>query len=90
MVIRVFTTIVLAVLGIYAFWGDALGGGHVLNPSGILFLLLAALTWFVWEPIREGFKSAKSESDIPIAARLGSTIVKGMKVSRRGERPPLA
>ena len=88
MVIRLFATIVLTGLGIYAFWGDALGGGHVLNPFGILFLLLAALTWFGWEPIREGFKSAKNESDIPIAARLGSTIVRGMKVSKRGERPP--
>ena len=88
MVIRVFVTIVLAVLGIYAFWGGVLDGGHVLNPFGILFLLLATLTWFGWGPIREGFKSAKNESDIPIAARLGATIVKGMKVSRRSERPP--
>lgn len=87
MLIRVFATIVLAVLGIYAFWGGVLDGGHVLNPFGILFLLLAALTWFGWEPIREGFKSVKNESDIPIS-RVGSTIVKGMKVSRRGERPP--
>src|SRR5215470_9018291 len=87
MVIRVFTTIVLAVLGIYAFWGDVLGGGHVLNPFGILFLLLATLTWFGWGPISEGFKSAKNESDLPIS-RLGSTIIKGMRVSRRGERPP--
>ena len=86
MVSRVFATIVLAGLGIYAFWGDVLDGGHVLNPFGVLFLLLAALTWFAWGPIREGFKSVKNESDLPIS-RLGSTIIRGMKVSRRGERP---
>jgi hypothetical protein len=86
MVIRLFATIVLAVLGIFAFWGDVLGGGHVLNPFGILFLLLATLTWFGWEPISEGFKLAKNESEIPVASRF--TIIKGMKVSRRSERPP--
>jgi hypothetical protein len=86
MVIRVFSTIVLAGLGIYAFWGDILGGGHVLNPFGIIFLLVAALTWFGWGPIREGFKSVKDESDIPIS-RLGSTIIRGMEGLRRGERP---
>jgi hypothetical protein len=86
MAIRVFATILLAVLGIYAFWADALGGGQVLNPFGILFLLLATLTWFGWGPIREGFKSVKNESEIPIS-RLGSTILRGMVGVRRGERP---
>ena len=67
---RVLTTFVVVALGIYAFWGDAMGQGHVLNPFGILFLLLAALIWFGWGPICEGFKSIKDESDIPIS-RLG-------------------
>jgi len=82
MIIRVIVTVVALTLGIYAFWGDALGQGHVLNPFGILFLLLAGLIWFGWEPIREGFKSAKNESELPIL-RLGSTILKGMSASTR-------
>ena len=61
MITRVLATLVVVALGIYAFWGDAMGQGHVLNPFGILFLLLAALIWFGWGPIREGFKSAKDE-----------------------------
>src|SRR5215471_6161602 len=83
MITRVLTTFVVVALGIYAFWGDAMGQGHVLNPFGILFLLLAALIWFGWEPICEGFKSVKDESDIPIS-RLGSTIIKGMTGLKRG------
>src|SRR5262249_40184468 len=83
MITRVLVTFVVAALGIYAFWDDAMGQGHVLNPFGILFLLLAALIWFGWGPIRESFKSVKEESDIPIS-RLGSTIIKGMTGLKRG------
>jgi len=85
MIIRVIATVVVLALGIYAFWGDAMGAGHVLNPFGILFLLLAGLIWFAWGPIREGFKSAKEESEMPII-RLGSTILKGMGGLKHGER----
>jgi hypothetical protein len=85
MIIRVIATIASVALGVYAFWGDAMGAGHVLNPFGILFLLLAGLIWFAWEPIREGFKSAKDESEMPIL-RLGSTILKGMVGLKHGER----
>ena len=84
MIIRVITTVVAVALGIYAFWGDAMGQGHVLNPFGILFLLVAGLIWFGWEPIREGFQSAKDESELPIL-RLGSTIIKGMRGLPRRE-----
>src|SRR5215468_7337506 len=83
MITRVLATFVVVAFGIYAFWGDAMGQGHVLNPFGILFLLLAALIWFGWGPICEGFKSIKDESDIPIS-RLGSTIIKGMTGLKRG------
>jgi hypothetical protein len=83
MFIRTFVTTALALLGIYAFWGDALGGGHFLNPFGIMFLLFAALVWFGWQTIREAFKSVKDESNIPIL-RMGSTIIKGMEAMKRG------
>jgi hypothetical protein len=85
MITRVFATIVVVALGAYAFWGDVLGGGHVLNPVGIMFLLFAGLIWFGWGPIREGFKSVKDESEMPIL-RLGSTIIKGMEGLKHGER----
>jgi len=84
MIIRVIATVVVVALGIYAFWGDAMGAGHILNPFGILFLLLAGLIWFAWEPIREGFKSAK-ESEMPIL-RMGSTILKGMGGLKHDDR----
>src|SRR5262249_56214691 len=77
MITRVLATTIATVLGLYAFWADMLGAGHVLNPFGIMFLLLAGLIWFAWEPIRDGFRSAKNESELPIS-RLCSTIVKGM------------
>jgi hypothetical protein len=96
MITRAIATVVALALGIYAFWGDAMGAGHVLNPFGILFLLLAGLIWFAWGPIREGFKSAKEESEMHagvLAAfgagailRLGSTILKGMGGLKHGER----
>jgi len=84
MIIRVIATVVVVALGIYAFWGDAMGAGHILNPFGILFLLLAGLIWFAWEPIRESFKSAK-ESEMPIL-RMGSTILKGMGGLKHDDR----
>ena len=83
MVVRIFVTTALAVFGIYAFWSDALGGGHILNPFGIMFLLFAALVWFGWQTIREALKSVKDESNIPIL-RMGSTIIKGMEDLNRG------
>ncbi len=67
MFVRIFVTTALVLLGIYAFWDDALGGGHILNPWGIMCLLFAALVWFSWQTIREAFISAKDKSNIPMA-----------------------
>jgi hypothetical protein len=78
MITRAFVTILLALLGVYAFWSDALGAGHFLNPFGIVFLILAGVFWSRWETIREAFRSVRDGSDIPIL-RLGSTIIKGME-----------
>ena len=90
MIARISATLIMFLLAIYAFWGNALGVGHFFNPFGILFLGLTILTWFAWRPIRDGFRSVKEESDIPII-RLGSAIIQGMKHPPRhrqsGERP---
>src|SRR5262245_66451185 len=67
MIARVFATTIATLLGVYAFWADMLGAGHFLNPFGIMFLLLAGLIWFAWEPIRDGFRSARNESELPIS-----------------------
>lgn len=84
MVARVSATTAAAALGIYACWANILDAGHVLNPFGIMFLLLAALVWFAWEPIREGFRSAKNESKM--ISRLGFTI-RGMSDPARAQQP---
>jgi hypothetical protein len=82
MIARVLVTAGAALLGLYALWDDVLGSGVFL---GIMFLLVAGLIWFGWEPLREGFWSAKNESEIPIS-RLGITIIRGMKPSARRRR----
>jgi hypothetical protein len=78
MIARILTTLVIFLLALYAFWDDALGGGHLLNPSGIAFLLLTAFVWFAWETITAAFRSVMDESNIPII-RLGSGIIRGMR-----------
>jgi hypothetical protein len=83
MVGRIIATTLALLLAIYAFSAGVLGGGHILNPSGIAFLLLSAFIWFGWGTIRAAFRTARDESDIPII-RLGSAIIRGM---RRVPRP---
>ena len=85
MIAKLITTTILLLLAFVAFWGDALGTGYLINPFGIIFLFLAAGTWFKWEAIREAFSSAKDESDIPVI-RLNSKIISGMSSMLRG--PP--
>jgi hypothetical protein len=85
MVGRISTTVILFFIAVCAFWSDALGAGHLFNPFGILFLVLAALVWFAWRPIRDGFLSAKEESNIPII-RLGSAVIRGMRRPPRADR----
>ena len=43
MITRVLTTFVVVALGIYAFWGDAMGQGRVLNPFGISQLRMSRI-----------------------------------------------
>jgi hypothetical protein len=88
---RIAVTVMIFLLAIYAFWGDALGVGRLFNPFGILFLGLTALVWFKWELIRDSFRSVKEESNVPVI-RLGSTIIRGMtrqprEHRQRDERP---
>jgi hypothetical protein len=81
MVVRILVTALMLLLAFAAFWGNALDAGYVLNPFGILFLFLAGVIWFLWPSVRNGFISAKNESNVPII-RLGSAIIAGLR------RPP--
>ncbi|MBV9017811.1 MAG: hypothetical protein JO058_19350 [Alphaproteobacteria bacterium] len=74
MVGRLLATITLLLLALGAFWGDALGAGYIV---GAVFVCLAAATWVQWEAIRQAFRSARDESDIPII-RLTSKAIGGM------------
>lgn len=82
MIVRLIVTTILLLIAFGAFWGNALGAGNLINPVGILFLFLSAVTWFKWEAIREVFKSVKDESNIPIVW-LASKIIGGMSSIRR-------
>ena len=82
MVARILVTALVILLAFGAFWGNALDAGHILNPFGILLLFLAGVIWFMWEPLRDGFITAKDESNIPII-RMGSAIIRGLRPSQR-------
>ena len=82
---KITVTAISLLLAAGAFWGDALGAGHVFNPFGILFLFLSAVIWFGWGPIHEGYISAKNGSSLPII-RLGPTIIRGMSRAARPRR----
>ena len=87
MVARVLVTLVPALAGIYAFWDDAVGGGHFLNPFGIMLLLLAGLFWFGWGPIREGLRLSKDQTGGVPGLQVDSAMLRGLKSLGRGGRP---
>ena len=82
MIIKLSTTIVMMLLAFSAFWDNTLGAGYAL---GLLFLFLAVVTWFKWDIIKDGFYTAKGESELPII-RLAAKTIEGMVYIQRG--PP--
>ena len=87
MIVRVLITAIILLLSGYAFSEGVLGSGYALNPFGIMFLAAAGIVWFGWNPLRESFRSARDESDIPII-RLNSTLMEGMMNSMKRAPPP--
>jgi hypothetical protein len=77
---RSLATGVVLLLAFGAVYGDVLGIGY---PTGLLLLIFAALVWFQWEVISQGFRSARDESNIPII-RLGAKIIGGMEFLKHG------
>jgi hypothetical protein len=86
MVIRIVVTAAALLLAGFAFWDGTLGGGHILNPFGIMFLCLAGAVWFGWKPFRASFLAAKDESSIPII-RLENTAIEGLGSMMRPTPP---
>jgi len=80
MIGRSIATAITLLLAFGAVFSDALGIGY---PTGALLLICAALTWFYWDTISEGFRSAKDESNVPIL-RMGTKIIGGMEFLRHG------
>jgi hypothetical protein len=73
-------TAIMLLLAFGAVVADPLASGY---PTGALLLICAALTWFHWDTISEGFRSAKDESNVPIV-RMGAKIIGGMGFMRHG------
>jgi hypothetical protein len=86
MIIRIVVTAAALLLAGFAFWDGALGGGHILNPSGIMCLCLSGAIWFGWKPFRASFVAAKDESSLPII-RLENTAIKGLGSMLRHPSP---
>jgi hypothetical protein len=80
MIGRSTATLIMLLLAFGAVFGNPLGIGY---PTGALLLICAALTWFQWDTISEGFRSAKDESNVPIL-RMGAKIIGGMGFLLRG------
>jgi hypothetical protein len=77
---RSIATAIMMLLAFGALLGDPMGIGY---PTGALLVICAALTWFQWDTISEGFRSAKDESNVPII-RMGAKIIGGMEFLRHG------
>ena len=82
MIGKLIATTILLLLAFYALWGDALGTGYLINPFGIIFLLLAVVTWFK-EAVREAFRPTKEESNISTIDAIAGQIA-GMFSKRQG------
>ena len=79
MIARLLATVIMLLLAFAAaFWGYSLG-------FALMFLFVAAVTWFKWEIIRDGFAAAKAESQMPII-RLSANMIGGLANMFRGER----
>ena len=83
MIGKLTATTILSLLAFYAFWGDALGTGYLINPFGIIVLLLAAVIWFKWEAVREAFRPAKDESNTSTIDAIAGQLA-GMFSKRQG------
>lgn len=57
MTTRIFFTTAALLMAVGALFGGGPTGGGLLDTFGLFFLLMAALIWFGWGAIEEGFIS---------------------------------
>jgi hypothetical protein len=90
MVARILVTAVTLLLAAGAFFGAAPIPASPLNPFGILFLTIAGVIWFAWDVIREGFSygagSGRDGPQLPLLARFGPVLIKGITTVQRLDR----
>ncbi len=82
MICRSLVTALFLLLAFAAAYGNVLGIGY---PTGLLFLCFAALIWFQWDVISEGFRAARDESSVPII-RMGAKAIGGIAFLKHGSR----
>jgi Na+/proline symporter len=94
MITRISVTVIMLLLALIAYLSPSGCDNcqqHLGAPFGILFAVIAAITWFKWEIIRDSFDAAKNESQLPIL-RLGAKVLGGfaslLRHGPRQRRPP--
>jgi hypothetical protein len=78
---RVGVTLAALLLALIAFLGGGPVEAGLLNPFGILFVILALLAWFAWDAVIGGYTSDGSGPDgaeLPMLARFAPVFIKGV------------
>jgi hypothetical protein len=83
MIGRSLVTALFVLLALGAVYTDPMSIGY---QTGLLLLLFAALAWFQWDIISEGFRSARNESNVPII-RMGAKALSGLGSLMHGSSP---
>ena len=81
---RVGVTLAALLLALIAFLGGGPVEAGLLNPFGILFVILAALAWFAWDAVIGGYTSAgfgPGGAELPLLARFAPVFIKGVTKS---------
>jgi hypothetical protein len=85
MAARIGVTVAALLFATLAFLGGGPTPGGFLDPFGILFLFLAALTWFAWDHMLGGYASSLGGdgAELPLLARFGPVFIKGVTTNLR-------
>lgn len=86
MIARILAALVLLGFAVNAFWSNALGTGY---STGIVLLFLAAIVWFAWDMMREGWVARRTtkKGGAPIMQWDAVMDMKGMFSTFRPRRP---
>jgi hypothetical protein len=88
MIIRILATLIMLGFAVNAFWSNEFDMGY---SVGVAFLLLAAVVWFAWNTMREGWSQGRSTKkggdNVPIMQWDGVMDMRGMFNAFRPRRP---